>query len=192
LGGVKLSEWARRNGVHYKTAWKWWKDGTLPVPARQTPTGTILVDEPRVSDAVGVALYARVSSSDQREDLDRQVGRLAGWATANGLGVSATVAEVGSGLNGSGTKLERLLRDRSVGMIVVEHRERLARFGVEYVEAALAAEGRRLVVVEEREVDGDLVRDVTEALTSMCARLYGGRCARRRAERAVPAAGEAA
>jgi putative resolvase len=85
-----------------------------------------------------------------------------------------------------------LLRDRSVGMIVVEHRERLVWFGVEYVEAALAGEGRRLVVVEEREVDDDLVRDITEALTSMCARVYGRRCARRRAERAVQAAGEAA
>jgi len=63
---------------------------------------------------------------------------------------------------------------------------------VEYVEAALAAQGRRLVVVEEREVDDDLVRDITEVLTSMCARLYGRRSARRRAERAVRAPGEAA
>lgn len=64
--------------------------------------------------------------------------------------MTGTVAEVGSGLNGSRTKLKRLLADRQVGTIVVEHRERLACFGVEYVEAALAAEGRRLVVVEER------------------------------------------
>ena len=78
--------------------------------------------------------------------------------------MTGTVAEVGSGLNGSRTKLKRLLADRQVGTIVVEHREhreRLACFGVEYVEAALAAEGRRLVVVEEREVDDDLVRHIT-------------------------------
>jgi putative resolvase len=189
---MRLSEWARREGVHYQTAWKWFKVGTLPVPARQTATGTILVDEPRREEAGGVALYARVSCSDQREDLDRQVGRLAAWATAQGLGVTATVAEVGSGLNGSRSKLKRLLADRSIGTIVVEHRERLARFGVEYVEAALAAESRRLVVVEERELDDDLVRDITEVLTSICARLYGRRSARRRAERALRAAGEAA
>jgi len=129
--GYEALEWARREGVHYQTAWKWFKDGTLPVPARQSATGTILVDEPRVEDAGGVALYARVSSSDQREDLERQVGRLAAWATAQGLGVTATVSEVGSGLNGSRGKLKRLLADPAVGTVVVEHRERLARFGVE-------------------------------------------------------------
>jgi len=189
---VKLSDWAKREGIHYQTAWKWFKQGTLPVPARQTATGTILVAEPAVDGAVGVALYARVSSSDQREDLDRQVGRLAAWATQHGLGVTSAVAEVGSGLNGSRSKLKRLLADPQVGIVVVEHRERLARFGVEYVEAALRAQGRRLVVVEDREVDDDLVRDIAEVLTSMCARLYGRRSARRRAERAIQAAGEAA
>jgi putative resolvase len=189
---MRLLEWAEREGVHYQTAWKWFRDGMLPVPARQTRTGVILVDVPRREDATGVALYARVSSSDQREDLERQVGRLAAWAMGQGLGVTSTVAEVGSGLNGSRSRLKRLLADPSVGTVVVEHRERLARFGVGYVEAALAAQGRRLVVVEEREVDDDLVRDITEVLTSMCARLYGRRSARRRAQRAVQAASEAA
>ena len=106
--------------------------------------------------------------------------------------MSATIAEVGSGLNGSRGKVERLLADASVGTIVVERRERLARFGVEYIEAALVGRGRRLVVIEEREVDDDLVRDVTEVLASMCARLYGRRSAKRRAERAIVAAAEAA
>ncbi len=192
LGWVKLSEWAKWEGIHYQTAWKWFRQGTLAVPVRQTATGAILVDEPRERESGGAALYARVSFSDQREDLDRQVGRLAAWATAQGLGVISMVAEVGSGLNGSRAKLKRLLADRAVGTIVVEHRERLARFGVEYVEATLAAQGRRLVVVEDCGVDDDLVRDITEVLTSMCARLYGRRCAKRRAERALTAAGEAA
>lgn len=185
---VRLSEWAEREGVHYQTAWKWFRDGMLPVPARQTATGTILVDAPRSPARAGVALYARVSSWDQREDLERQVGPLAAWSTERGLGVTSTVVEVGSGLNGSRSKLKRLLADPTVGTVVVEQRERLARFGVEYVEAALAAQGRRLVVVEDREVDDDLVRDITEVLTSMCARLYGRRSARRRAQRAVQAA----
>jgi putative resolvase len=97
----------------------------------RTATGTILVGVPAVSTAGGVALYARVSSSIQREDLDRQVGRLAASATSQGLGVGVTVAEVGSDLNGSRGKLKRLLADQWVEAIVVEHRERLARFGVE-------------------------------------------------------------
>ena len=162
------------------------------MPARQTATGTILVEDERPVAGGGVAVYARVSFSDQREDLDRQVGRVAAWATQQGLGVTSTVGEVGLGLSGSRSKLKRLLGDPAIGIVVVEHRERLARFGVEYVEAALRAQGRRLVVVEDRQVDDDLVRDVTEVLTSMCARVYGRRSARRRAERALAAAGEPA
>ena len=84
-----------------------------------------------------------------------------------------------------------LLADPAVQTIVVEHRERLASFGVEYIEAALAAQGRHLMVVDDTEIDGDLVRDVTEVLTSLCARLYGRRSARRRAAAALAAGGEA-
>ncbi len=139
---VKLSEWARANGVSRQSATRWFHAGVLPVPARQLATGTILVDEPsRIS--TGVAMYARVSSADQRGDLDRQVARLTAVATERRLPPTRVVAEVGSGLNGHRTKLLSLLRDPAVGTIVVEHRDRLARFGFEYLEAALAAQGRR-------------------------------------------------
>jgi putative resolvase len=162
----------------------------LPVPARQFATGTILVDEPAPTPG-GVVLYARVSSSDQRGDLERQLARLVQVATAAGLAPTKVVTEVGSGLNGSRSKLKALLRDPAVGVIVVEHRDRLARFGVEYVEACLAATGRRLVVVGDAEVADDLVRDMVEVLTSFCARLYGRRSPRHRAEKAVHAAASA-
>ena len=84
----------------------------------------------------------------------------------------------------------RLVSDHTVGTIVVEHRERLSRFGFEYVEAALAGRGARILVMDEGELEDDLVRDVTEVMTSLCARLYGRRSARRRAERALAAAQE--
>jgi putative resolvase len=84
--------------------------------------------------------------------------------------------------------LRRILSDPSATVIVVEHRDRLARFGVEQVEAALAAQGRRIVVADPGETADDLVRDMTWVLTSMCARLYGRRGARNRAMRAVSAA----
>ncbi len=182
---MRLSAWARQQGVHPKTALRWFRNGTMPVPARQLPTGTILVDEPAAAGDRGVALYARVSSHDQRSDLERQLGRLVAWSAEHGLAVSQTVAEVGSGMNGSRPKLRRLLADQRVSTIVVEHRERLARLGSEYIEAALLGAGRRLVVVETSEVDDDLVRDMTEVLTSLCARLYGRRSARTRAQRAL-------
>jgi putative resolvase len=185
---VKLAEWARRNGVHPQTAYRWFREGTMPVPARRLPSGTIMVDVVG-DDAQGqVVVYARVSSADQRADLDRQVARVAAWVTGQDMAVSRVVTEVGSALNGRRKKFLGLLRDPDVTTIVVEHRDRFARFGAEYVEAALAAQGRRLLVVDPAEVDDDLVRDVTEILTSLCARLYGRRAAANRASRAVAAA----
>ena len=89
--------------------------------------------------------------------------------------------------HGKRPKIRRVLSDPSVSVVVVEHRDRLARFGVEYLEAALSAQGRRIVVTDQGETDDDLVRDVIEVLTSMCAGLYGRRGARNRALRAVTA-----
>jgi putative resolvase len=126
-----------------------------------------------------------VSSADQRDDLERQAGRVAEEAGKRGITLDATVTEVGSGVNGNLAKLRKILADPQVSGIVVEHRDRLARFGVEDLEAALAATGRRIIVLNQDEVKDDLVRDMTEVLTSMCARLYGRRSARRRAEAGV-------
>ena len=135
-------------------------------------------------------VYARVSSADLKEDLDRQVGRVVEWATQQGYRPDEVVKEIGSGLNGNRRRLRRLVADRTVGTIVVEHRERLSRFGFECLEAALAGRGARILVMDEGELEDDLVRDVTEVMTSLCARLYGRRSARRRAERALAAAEE--
>jgi putative resolvase len=145
------------------------------------PGGTILVDAPIDEKPSAVALYARVSSHDQRKDLDRQISRLSQYAAAQKLQVVEAVAEVGSGLNGKRRKLLRLLSDATIGAIVVEHRDRFARFGSEYLEAALAASGRRLIVVDSSEMNDDLVQDMIAVLTSFCARLYGRRSARNRA-----------
>ncbi|ETA03235.1 putative site-specific integrase-resolvase [Frankia sp. CcI6] len=188
---VNLKEWAAANGVGYTTARRWYRDGLLPVPARKVG-GLVLVDEPTVPAGRPVAVvYARVSSADQKPDLDRQVARIVTWAASQNLAVGRVVTEVGSALNGHRRKFLGLLRDPAVATIVVEHRDRFARFGAEYVEAALSAQGRRLLVVDPGEVDDDLVGDVTEILTSLCARLYGRRAAANRAARAVAAATEA-
>jgi predicted site-specific integrase-resolvase len=178
---MKLVEWARRQGISYKTAWRWVKDDAMPVPWRQMPGGTILVDAPPNESPAAVALYARVSSHDQRSDLDRQLARLSQYAAEHDLHVVESVAEVGSGLNGKRRKLLRLLADARIGAVVVEHRDRFARFGSEYLEAALAASGRKLMVVDSAEMNDDLVQDMIAVLTSFCARLYGRRSARNRA-----------
>ena len=160
----------------------------MPVPARRLPSGTIMVEVADAAQQGQVVVYARVSSPDQAADLDRQVARVTAWVTGQDLAVSRVVTEVGSALDGRREKFLGLLRDPNVTTIVLEHRDRFARFGAEYVEAALAAQGRRLMAVDPAEVDDDLVRDVTQILTSLCARLYGRRAAAKRASRGVAAA----
>ena len=182
-----LSDWARSQGITYKTAYRWFKDGNLPIEAKQMPTGTILVFPPDEGEIGNVALYARVSSSDQKDDLTRQLGRLVEFAADNRMTVVGTVSEIGSGLNGRRPKLLRLLRDPNGSDIVVEHRDRLARFGSEYIEAALLASGRRLIVVDQSEMRDDLVQDMIDVLVSFCARLYGRRAAKDRAKRGLEA-----
>jgi len=144
------------------------------------PTGTILVEAPERKN-VGAELDARVSSADQEADLDRQVARLAACAAERGIGV----AKLGTGLNGHRNGLLAALRSPEYGVLVVEHRDRLARRGSEYIEAALAATGRRLVVMEPDEVKDGLVQAMIDVRTSFCARLSGRRSARRRAAQAL-------
>ncbi|MCV6987706.1 IS607 family transposase [Mycobacterium timonense] len=186
---MNLADWAESVGVNRHTAYRWFREGTLPVPAERVGR-LILVKAAGAASASsgGVVVYARVSSHDQRADLDRQVARLSAWVTGQDLTVKQVVTEVGSGLNGKRPKLRRILSDPDAKVIVVEHRDRLARFGVEHLEAALSAQGRRIVVADPGETTDDLVRDMIEVLTSMCARLYGRRGARNRAMRALTAA----
>ena len=184
---MNLTDWARLQGLHPQTAYRWFREGKLPVPAVRVNSRSVLVapDAALAPARGGLGLYARVSSHDQRGDLDRQVARLTGWAAQAGAPVVRVEAEVGSGVNGARAKIRRLLADPNVQAVVVEHRDRLGRMNTELVEAALSAHGRRLVVLDPGEVDDDLVRDMTEVLTSFCARLYGHRSARNRAEKAV-------
>ncbi|MGH3594497.1 MAG: IS607 family transposase [Mycobacterium sp.] len=186
---MNLAAWPERNGVAWVTAYRWFRAGLLPVPARRVGR-LILVHEPtgETSPRACTAVCARVSSADQKADLDRQVAWVTAWATDQQFLVGKVVTEVGSALDGHRRKFLALLREQSVTRTVVEHRDRFCRFGSEYVQAALAAQGRELVVVDSAEVDDDLVRDMTEILTSMCARPYGKRAAQNRARRALAAA----
>jgi putative resolvase len=188
---MNLTEWARAQGVHPQTAYRWFREGVLPVPAERVGPRMILVNvDGNVQPASlgGLGLYARVSSHDQRPDLDRQVARLSSWAAALDDRVVRIEAEVGSGMDGSRLKARRLLADPEVTTVVVEHSDRLGRMNVELVEAALSASGRRLLILDEGEAEDDLVRDMVEVLTSFCARLYGRRSARNRAAKALEAA----
>jgi putative resolvase len=187
---VNLKEWALAQGIHPQTAYRWFRAGTLPVPAQQVGRMILVNMEVNTGPVAvgGLGLYARVSSPDQKADLERQVARLSQWAAKAGRRVVRVEAEIASGMNGGRAKARRLLADPDVTTVVVEHKDRLGRMNVELVEAALSATGRRLVVLDDGEVEDDLVRDMVEVLTSFCARLYGHRSAKNRARKALEAA----
>jgi putative resolvase len=182
---MNLTEWSKSQGISRRTAYRWMKAGTMPVEVTRINGKSLLIMEPTPTTPTGVGIYVRVSSHDQKNDLSRQVDRLTQWVCDEGLEVVKSCAEVGSGMNGQRPKIRKLPADPRVGVIVVEHRDRLGRMNTELVESALSATGRRLVVIDDTEIEDDLVRDMTEALTSFCARLYGRRGAKNRARAAL-------
>lgn len=190
-----VREWAELEGLNPQTVWRWCRDGLMPVPVERTPSGTWLVHDPKYEpqevkqDTTRTVCYARVSSSDQKQDLQRQADRLKAFALSMGIEQPEVVCEVGSGVNEKRRRLNKILADSTIGTIIVEHRDRLARMNAGLIESALQAQNRRLIVVDDTEVTDDLVGDMTEALTSFCARLYGRRAAKNRAEKALAVIG---
>ena len=180
---MKLSEYAKQQGISYRTAFRWWKAGQIP--GYQAPTGTIIVQMPKAeaTQAQRVAIYARVSSHEHQANLDRQAERLLSYCAAKGYQVSKIVKEIASGVNDSRPKLLALLEDQAISLIVVEHQDRLTRFGFRYLETLLKGQGRALEVVNEagNETE-DLLTDLTSIIYRFCAHLYGQRRAKRKTE----------
>jgi predicted site-specific integrase-resolvase len=107
--------------------------------------------------------------------------RLKDYAASKGYQVSMTVNEVASGLNDNRPKLIKLLTDLSIGVIIVEHRDRLTRFGFNSIEQLMQTQGRRIEVIFPSDTDNDLVDDFIAVITSMASRIYGRRTSKRRA-----------
>jgi putative resolvase len=175
---MKLSAYAKQVGVTDNTADAWWK--AVQLDAYQLPTGSIIVCEAKPS-ATGVALSARISSADQKEDLTRQRQRQREYAAARGYEVVSEVSEIASGLTDERPKLKQLLTDAREGVIVVEQRDRLTRCGYGSIAALLAHAGRRVEAIDPSDTGNDLVDDVVAVITRLAARLYGRRNAKRRA-----------
>jgi len=183
---MKLIDYAHKMGISYKTAWRWYKAGKLP--GKQMDTGTILImeDEPEKLASTKVAVYARVSSAENKSNLDSQAERLVAYCAARGYQVAKVVKEVGSGINDSRPKFLALLADSHIGTIVIEHKDRGTRFGFRYIETLLAVQGRKIEVVNQAENSTeDLFADLTSIIYAFCARLYGQRRAKRKTEKIV-------
>ncbi|MBT9161278.1 MAG: hypothetical protein DDT26_02583 [Dehalococcoidia bacterium] len=186
---MKLSAYAHKVGVSYRTAWRWFKAGKIV--GYQVDTGTIIITDP-ISEAVPatghqkIAIYTRVSAAENKGNLEGQAKRLLDYCAAKGYRVSAVVKEIGSGVNDTRPKLVKLLTDPAVALIVVEHKDRLTRFGFNYIEQLLTMQGRQIEVINQAENGKeDLIQDFVSIVTSFCARLYGQRRSRRKTERII-------
>jgi putative resolvase len=172
---MKLSTYAKQQGISYKTAWRWFKLGHIP--GKQMLSGTVLITEESISEKPEkYVVYARVSSPNKKEDLYRQANEVEQAIIASGKIVFGVVKEIASGMNDNRPKLRKLLEDDSVTHIVVRNKDRLTRFGFNYIETLLNRQNRNIIVLNrESEDEKDLFEDLVSVITSFCARLYGKR-----------------
>lgn len=133
-----------------------------------------------------VAVYCRVSSSENKSNLERQKERLLSYCAAKGYIVDKIVCEVGSGLNDNRKKLESLLVDKTITKIIVEHSDRFSRFGMNYIQKLLEIDNREIEVINTCSNDrDDLMQDFVSIITSFTARLYGQRRSKRNTEKLI-------
>lgn len=189
---MKLSSYAKKLGIHYNTAYRMFKRGQIA--GYQLPTGTVIIAEPveqtgaRSAKQQVVAVYARVSSSENKKNLDTQAERLISWCNAQGWGVSKVVKECGSAINDQRPKFLALLANREISKIVVEQKDRASRFGVAYIQTLLAMQDRELVIVNTADTEeSELMGDFVAIITSFAARLYGRRRAKRKTQQVLAA-----
>jgi len=182
---MKLSTYAKQLGISYQTAWRLFKDGKLN--AYKLPTGTVIVrEEESQGSEQSVAIYCRVSSSENKGNLESQKKRLLDYCAAKGYKVSRVITEVGSGINDTRKQWLSLLQDRMVRIIVVEHKDRFTRFGFAGYKTLLNTDGRDIEVVNEAENGKeDLLQDLVSIITSFCARLYGQSRCKRKTEKII-------
>jgi putative resolvase len=185
---MKLSTYAKQLGISYSTAWRMWKRGEIA--GYQLASGTVIVNQPEQENHIirKVAIYARVSTSENKKNLDTQAEGLVAWCTIQGWSVVQVVKECGSGVNDQRPRFLALLADPSITHIVVEHKDRASRFGVAYIQTLLAVQKRELVVVNSAQTaEEDLMSDLLSIITSFVARLYGRRRAKRKTDQVLAA-----
>ena len=173
------------SGVSVRTLWRRINDGSLLV--ERSSTGRVFVNlEEEQTSLLNVCIYARVSSSENKDNLERQKERLVSYCNAKGYKVSKIITEIGSGLNDERKKLESILMDKSINLIVVEHKDRLTRFGLNYIQKLLELDNRKIEIINPQTNDeDDLMQDFVSIITSFTARLYGRRRSKRITEKVI-------
>ena len=179
-----LRTYAKEHGIKYRAAWNRYKLGKID-GAFQDEFGKVLIPENSLREPY-VVCYARVSSSENKKNLDSQMERLVAFSNAKGYIVKEMVKECGSGLNDTRRKLLRVLNNPVITRIVVEHKDRLTRFGYTYLEQWLKMRNCEIEIINVTANDrDDLMQDFVSLVTSFTARLYGLRRSKRKTEKII-------
>jgi len=170
---IKLSEYAKNKSITYRTAWGHFKNNKIK-GAYKDEMSNILVPLSNDTDYSKCACYARVSSNNMKDNLLRQQERLNTFANANGYEITKSVKEIASGMNDNRKKLNKLLNDDSWNTLIVEHKDRLTRFGFNYIKLLLESKNKKILVINESNEDKtDLMEDLISIIYSFSARMYG-------------------
>ena len=192
---LSIGEVSRILGVCVKTLHRWNKAGqltpqfrTLGGHRRYNATDVLnLKGLTQLSQARGVVLYSRVSSADQKQDLERQAKRLKEYAAQKGIENVMEVSDIGSGMNFKKPgflKLLKLLFQGKISSIIVTHKDRLIRFGFALIERVCQYLNVKIIFIQDNdnvaEVTTQLTLDLVEIITVFSAKLYGQRSAQNR------------
>jgi len=189
---IKASEYAKKMSLHIRTVYRYYHNGKIK-GYQDKETGTIFILNPfknKREDNLEnkVVLYARVSSNENKNNLDSQLERLRLFAIAKGYQVVKEIKEVGSGLNDNRSKLNYLLEKelKEFKILLVEHKDRLTRFGFNYIDILLKSHNKQIEVINLVDSDKeDLMQDFVSVITSFCARIYGQRRSKRKTEKLI-------
>ena len=181
---IKLSDYAKLIGYRYLTVWKKYKEGKISPVRKEGHRILVLIDEDEMFPVSiknnRVAIYSRVSDNDSKDNLARQKERLENYAVMRGYRIVRSIKEVGSGLNDSRTKLVKLLENHNeYDILLVEHKDKLTRFGFNYISTLFKTMGKRVEVANITEENSNLIEDMISIVYSFSARLYGTRRAKR-------------
>ena len=174
---IKLSKFAKENSITYKTAYDWVKTGRMPYKVEISPSGSIfvLVEDKDNKELKPVYIYCRVSSHDKKDDLERQISRCKNYIENKNYKIEKVFKEIGSGMNDNRTQLCKLF-EQPIGIIVIENKDRLTRFGFNYIKTLYTKLGGEIIIINNNDTEeNDLMKDLISIITSFCCRLYGMR-----------------
>lgn len=173
---MKLSEYAKNRSVTYRTAWNRFKKGKINNAIIDSTGHIYIPNKKEIIDYNQSAIYCRVSSNKQKEDLNRQTERVKDYAIKNGYQINEIISEIGSGVNDNRNKLIKLFKKNNWNTLIVEHSDRLTRFGFNYIKILLELNNKKIIIINKSQDEKtDLMQDMISILYSFSARMYGKR-----------------